>query len=157
MRDRVIEEHARIVQVQGEYAWVEIHRSSGCSTCPSSQGCGAASLASLWGRKPSALKVFNPIGARPGDDVIIGIAEGALVNGSLLLYLVPLLFMLGFAFFGETLGRRLDFAEGLSILLGLVGMLIGFAGVRRIIFRLGRDGRFQPVILRLRYQVVPSR
>jgi sigma-E factor negative regulatory protein RseC len=150
-----IEESARIIATEGDFAWIETPRA--CDACLSGRGCGAASLVGLFGQRPSRFKVLNSIGARPGDDVIVAVQEGALVSGSLLLYLVPLLFLIGFAFFGEALGSYLgpDPAEGLSIVLGVTGMVFGFAWVRRITLRWNRDERFQPVILRFRHQVLP--
>ena len=67
-------------------------RQSACSgDCHKCSGCGAAQEALL-------LTVQNPIGAKPGDMVVIRAETGPVLQGAAVLYMLPLvLFFLGYA------------------------------------------------------------
>ena len=67
-------------------------RQSACSgDCHQCSGCGAAQESLL-------LTARNPIGARPGDQVVIQSETGPVLMGAAVLYMLPLvLFFLGYA------------------------------------------------------------
>lgn len=67
-------------------------RQSACSgDCHKCSGCGAAQEAML-------LTAENPIGAKPGDRVVIQSETGPVLKGAAVLYMLPLvLFFLGYA------------------------------------------------------------
>ena len=67
-------------------------RQSACSgDCHKCSGCGAAQEALL-------LTAQNPIGAKPGDMVVIRAETGPVLQGAAVLYMLPLvLFFLGYA------------------------------------------------------------
>ncbi len=140
----MIEESARVVAVEDGFALLETERKSACQSCAARKGCGTGALAKVVGRRFNRVRALNPIGARVGDCVVVGIAEEALVRGSLVLYLVPLLGMLGGAMAAEAL---LD-GEGWTILGAIAGMAGAFLWARRHARRVAFDARYQPVILR---------
>jgi sigma-E factor negative regulatory protein RseC len=86
----MIEETGQVVDVEGEFAWVESERSSTCGSCAVRQGCGTGAIARVLGRRRVRLRVLNRIGARTGDYVVIGVPGSGLVRGSLAVYAVPL-------------------------------------------------------------------
>ena len=144
----MIEETAHVVETQGEYAWVETERRSSCGSC-SAKGCGTGALSKILGRRSQRLKVLNPIDAKAGDTVVLGIHEQALLKGSLAVYIVPLLAMLGGALLGEGLAPQWGSdSEAMSLLFGLFGLAAGFFWLHRYNRRLSRDERFMAVILR---------
>jgi sigma-E factor negative regulatory protein RseC len=144
----MIEETAHVVETEGEYAWVETQRRSSCGSC-SAKGCGTGALSKVLGRRSQRLRVRNPIDARPGDAVVLGIDEQALLRGSLAVYIVPLLAMLAGALLGEVLAPQWGSEpETLSLLLGLAGLAAGFFWLHRYNRRLSADERFMAVILR---------
>ena len=67
-------------------------RQSACSgDCHKCSGCGAAQEALL-------LTAMNPLGAKPGDMVVIRTETGPVLQGAAVLYMLPLvLFFLGYA------------------------------------------------------------
>lgn len=140
----MIEENARVVRREGEYAWVETQRKSACGQCSARKGCGTSVLDKVLGRRRSVVRVLNPVDAGPGDEVVIGLGEGAFVRGSLVVYAPPLVTLLLGAIAGEWLGG----SDALSVLGGLLGLAAGFAWVARFTRRIGNDRRYQPVILR---------
>lgn len=144
----MIEETARVVTSEGEYAWVETQRRSSCGSC-SAKGCGTGALAKVIGQRVQRLKALNRMGAAEGDTVIVGIREDALVRGSAAVYLVPLLAMLAGALLGETMAGQLGSdSEVVSIVFGMLGFLAGLFWLRWFNRRVSRDERYQALILR---------
>jgi sigma-E factor negative regulatory protein RseC len=145
----MIEESAHVVESEGEYAWVETERRSSCGSC-SAKGCGTGALSKILGRRSQRLKVLNPVDAKPGDEVVLGIREQALLQGSLAVYIVPLLAMLAGGLLGKALAPQWGAdAEGLSVLLGLTGLVVGFLWLHRYNRSIAGDERFMATILRV--------
>ena len=71
----MIEEHARVVAVQGDTALLQTQRQSSCGSCEVKSGCGTSVLAGIVGQKMTQLKVQNTLNARPGDEVVLGFGE----------------------------------------------------------------------------------
>jgi len=88
----------------------------------------------------------------PGDAVIVGLAEGALLRGSLLVYLLPIVLLLAGALLGQA--AFAGAGEEPVILSGAVGLGLGFLAARVVSRRLRSDTRFQPMVMR-RLDAVP--
>ena len=146
----MIEESARVVSVDGDLAEVETQRRNACGSCDAKTGCGSSLLASVYGRRRSFIKVLNPIQARPGDQVVIGLDEGPFLRAAFALYAVPLLAMIGGALFGEWLALRsaAEDTELASLLGGLLGLTLGLGWLRIFARRTDRDTRYRAVVLR---------
>lgn len=119
----MIEERARVVQTGERYIWVETERRTGCGAC-GVEACSATLLAKTFRQR--RLRIATDLPWQVGDQVIIGLEQQALLRGALTVYMLPLAMML----LGALLGKWLAFGEGIIILLGLAGLLSGFAGVR---------------------------
>jgi sigma-E factor negative regulatory protein RseC len=141
----MIEENGQVVDVQGEFAWVESERRSACGGCASSEGCGTGVIARAFGNRAVTLKVLNPAGARIGDRVVIGISETGLVRGALAVYATPLLTLFAGALCGHWLAGGSDLAAIAGAGVGLAAGLAWLAGFSR---RTRVDAAFQPVVLR---------
>jgi len=146
----MLEESGQVVRTAGELAWVQTARQSSCGGCASRSGCGTGALAGVFGARAHEVEALNPVGAQPGDKVIIGIAESVLVGGSALLYLLPLLSLLVGALLGDSLVPLLapNTGELPALFGGLVGMLAGFAVLRWHARRSRAEGLHKAVILR---------
>jgi len=146
----VIEENAWVVRTEADVAWVETQRKTACDSCSVRTGCGTGTLAKLLGRKSGPLQVLNPLAAGVGEEVVVGINEGSLVRGSLVVYVVPLLSMFGLGLVGKALAAQYGFAdsEGMTLVAAMLGLGLGFSWVRRFGIRISRDRRYQAVILR---------
>lgn len=151
----MIEEIGRVVRTTGEAAWVQTARRSSCGSCSARSGCGTGVLAGLFGARLHEVEVLNPIGARPGEEVIVGISESLLVRGSVMLYLLPLLALVAGALLAEGLAPQLGLAgsELPAILGGLAGLAAGFLWLRWRNRRWSSDPAQRAVILR---RVTPS-
>lgn len=146
----MLEETARVVQVDEDAVWVETQRRSTCGSCSASKGCGTAAISRALGKRRSIVRALSSMPLKIGDEVIIGIRERALVKGSLAVYAVPVLLLLLGALLGELGAQRFlwQSAEAGSLVLGISGFAAGLLWLRRFTRRIRSDADFQPVVLR---------
>jgi sigma-E factor negative regulatory protein RseC len=146
----MMEETARVIAVHGTLAEVEALRRSACGGCAATSSCGTSLLERYFGRRRLLLEAHNAIGAQPGEEVVVGLSEDALVGAAFATYLVPLAALIVGAIAGSLLASAIApwAAQGLSI----VGGSLGFAGslwwLGRFSRRRAADARYRPVILR---------
>ncbi|MCQ8116911.1 SoxR reducing system RseC family protein [Methylomonas rosea] len=88
----MIEEAAVVTRVSDGRTWIKSLQSSACSGCAQHQSCGTATLAKVLPKREFA--VDCEINLQAGDHVMVAIDDSQLLLTSLLLYLVPLIFML---------------------------------------------------------------
>ncbi|WP_455216931.1 SoxR reducing system RseC family protein, partial [Kaarinaea lacus] len=103
------------------------------------------------GNKRTRVRVLNPGDTKVsiGDEIVVGIDEQALIRGSLVIYLLPLIFLFLFGLLGETLSVQLNSgnADVMVIIFGMLGLFSGFYLVRRFSHGIRRDTRYHPVLL----------
>jgi len=147
----VIEENAVVTATDGHWAWLETERSS-CGHCSARGGCGVALIDKIRKPRQQQVKALNQANARVGDQVIVGIMENALVKGSAIVYLSPLLGLFGGAALGEALApfNTLMSTEAASIVLGIAGLAAGLFQLWRFSRRNRDNPQYQPVVLRTR-------
>ena len=146
----MIEEVGIVVSVQGDTAQVEGQRRSTCGGCAVNGACGTSLLARYFGRKRLLLRVQNPIGVEPGDRVVVGLPEGALLAASSVAYLVPLLAMIGGSMSGAYVAGLVapTYVEAMSVSAGLGGLAAALAWIHRFGPVKSSDERYRPRILR---------
>ncbi|EIJ41262.1 Positive regulator of sigma E activity [Beggiatoa alba B18LD] len=146
----MLEEEGVIVEATEKFVWVRTQRRSGCAQC-SVDGCGTSSLASLFGQKINEVRVINNLSAKLGDKVIIGLEERALLRGSLLLYILPLifLFLVAASYDSLAISSGLPSGEGWTALAGLFGLAGGLGLAHYLSSRLEEDTRYQPVLIKI--------
>jgi len=146
----MIEEDATVVRVEDGYAIVETQQRAACGSCQSSGSCSTSVLSGLFKRSHCELRVLNPIAAKPGERVIIGLRETALLKVSFLAYLLPLACLLLMAVAAQQLSAHFVWVLGElpTILGGLLGLIIGLLLLRRSAARRATDPNYQAVILR---------
>lgn len=141
----MIEEQARVVEVEGDLAEIVAGQHAACGSCSASAGCGTSLLAQWLAPRRANLRLRNDIGARPGDTVTLGIDEGQLRRSALRLYLLPLTGLI----LGAVLGERLFATVTWPPELGAVGLgLLGLIGALRLVGR--RAGRVEGAVRMLR-------
>lgn len=151
----MILEQASIVDVTDTMVWVETRQKSTCGSCAARAGCGQQ-LLTRWlqgeSKQDNALKVrfdmlnrpeLGPNSLKPGDQVEIGIQEGALVSASLVSYGLPLLGILA----GAGLAERLGLPVIIVVFLALLS-LVGAAIVGRLWQSTWHSDYFEPVLVR---------
>ncbi len=142
----MLEETGTVSRVEAGSVWVETIRQSACEGCRASKGCGQKALASIGQGKRFQVKVKNPrqLILHNGQSVVLGLEDSALLSASALVYLLPLLLMLGAAILADSLTG----SEGLTILSALAGLAAGMLVARLLASRRQNQCRFEPEILR---------
>ncbi len=102
-----------VVEVKAGRALVETTRSASCDSCGARHACGC-----MGGGREARVWAENPLGAGPGEQVVIAVPEGTVLRASVLVYLVPVLALVA----GALLGNSLAPAWGLSPDLGAAGL-----------------------------------
>lgn len=122
----MLETRAIIVHVSGDDALVESKGGLGCGNCDSVQGCSSGKLSQLFCSKPRQFKVKNVANANVGDEVRVTLPEGVLLRSSILMYLVPLVLLLGGAMSGVLWAGEATNRDGYALAGALFGLATGF-------------------------------
>ncbi|MCG7873243.1 MAG: SoxR reducing system RseC family protein [Candidatus Thiodiazotropha lotti] len=146
----MIEETAMVVRIEGEYAFVETEKRAACGSCESQGSCSTSVLAGLFKRRYNHLRVVNTVLAKPGEQVIIGLQEQALLKLSMLAYLLPLILMILAAIVAQYLFGLFNIQSGElpQVIGGLLGLIGGFFLLRLLAYKNRHDPGYQAVILR---------
>lgn len=144
----MIESPAKVMRTDGDVAYVEVRNSSGCGSCGVGKECPTILLSQVFGGAKREFRVRNDVGAKAGESVVVGLEEGALLKGSLTMYLLPLLLLFIGAVSSMSLAPSAALRDVYSIVGGGVGLVTGFIWVKLYATRLGANRHFQPVILR---------
>ena len=146
----MLEETARVVEVDHQTVWVETQRRSTCGSCSANKACGTAAISRALGKRRSVVRVMANMPLKAGDEVVIGIRERALIKGSLAVYAVPIALLLLGALLGDLGAQRFlwQSAEAASLILGVSGFIGGLFWLRRFTRRIRNDADYQPVVLR---------
>lgn len=145
----MIEERARVIAVEDNQLLLEAETSAACNACAAKQGCGTSVLSKWIGGKFTRFQATNTVNARVGDEVVVGLAEEAMLKGSVLVYLLPLLAMIGFALLADSLisadAASRDLLVMISAVIGFALMLV----ISRLLLAMGSNKRkLTPVVLR---------
>lgn len=144
----MIEETGRVTEVEPGYAWVETRRTSTCGSCAARGGCGTSVLSRVLGQRTARVKALDRVGASVGDEVVLGLDDGALLRGSLAVYMMPLVALILGAILAETVAPQWGLGEGFVMFGGVAGLAAGLLWLRLFSRRAGTDSRYQAVILR---------
>ncbi|BBP00235.1 SoxR reducing system RseC family protein [Sulfuriferula nivalis] len=149
----MIEMQARVVAVEDGMALVEPMSGGSCSSCSSSAGstpsagCGADKIGQIFTIKTKNYRVINAISSRIGDEVIIGIEDGAVLRGSAVVYMLPLILIFIGAITAHYLMPNIN-ADLASIIGAASGFTISALWLFRFNQHASRNPHYQPVILR---------
>ena len=127
----MLETRAVVMLVEGQGALVQADQANGCGQC-NGKGCGTSALSQLFCSKPRQFYVDNPINANVGDDVIVAVAQGAVLRGISLVYGLPLLMLFVFATLGSMVGSEYGYTDGFAAAAGLLGLIAGFVLAKTI-------------------------
>lgn len=142
----MLKESGRIVAIENTRLWVETINKGTCGACVAEKGCGQ-SLLSRWMAR-SAFLAVDLDGRDPGqftlnDYVEIGIPEDVVVKSSLLIYILPLAFMVVALLVSDSLFNN----EAILIASAVLGLLLGAAFVKLLTQGINRHRRSRPVLL----------
>jgi len=134
----MLETRAVIVQIEGQYAFVQASQANGCEQC-SGKGCGAGKLSQLFCSKPRQFQVNNSINAGVGDEVIVSVAEGSVLRGISVVYLLPLLLLVMGAMLGNAWVEQPGQRDGYAAAGAIIGLAAGFVIAKWISLRQNRN------------------
>lgn len=136
-----------VIEVKPRSAVVRLRRHLTCERCGR---CGGI----LGGpdQRDHLVEVLNPINARVGQKVLIIADDRKVVFVSFMLYLVPLIALVGGIFLWIYISPRLGFREGSelpAVALGMALMGLVYVGLRHWDNRIKDNPRYKPVIAEL--------
>ncbi|OGS81684.1 MAG: hypothetical protein A2061_08315 [Gallionellales bacterium GWA2_59_43] len=120
-----LETRATVVRIEGSVAFVESAQTGSCGQC-SGKGCGTAKLSKAFCSKPRQFQVDNPIKAVVGDQVVVSVADGAVLRGIGLVYLLPLALLVAGAAIGNSMAVTDGQRDGYAAAGAALGLIIGF-------------------------------
>lgn len=141
----MIKEWATVISWHNGMAELRCEQRSGCSGCQSRKACGAGILSELGLATEQVLTVPCERPLLAGQRVELGISEASLLRSAVLVYLVPLIGLLGGA-----LLLQMVFGHDLAAMSGaLLGGALAFILVRGWAGRMGKKRHYRPVILQV--------
>lgn len=147
----MITENAIVVSIVNDQTWIETQRKSVCGQCSASKGCGTSVLSKVIGNKLSKMKAINNINAKVGDEVIVGLNEKSLLKGAFMTYLLPLIYLFLFSFFGQFISNNLQLNNSELFIIGfaIFGFYLGMRRLKRFSASIAENENYQPVILKI--------
>ncbi len=133
-----LETRAIVVRIDGPLVFVESAQANGCGQCKGT-GCGAGKLSRLICSEPRQFQVDNTIGAEVGDEVVVSVADGAVLRGIGLVYLLPLVLLVAGATLGNTVATQDVQRDGYAAIGAALGLVGGFFLSRRLDARKSRQ------------------
>ncbi|GAB6054578.1 SoxR reducing system RseC family protein [Magnetospira thiophila] len=140
----LVEGTAWVLAVSEESVWLQAESQSACGSCQSTKSCGVSTLSKFLGRKDVRFRLNNDFDARPGERVVIGISQSALLGASIIAYMVPVLGLM----IGAVGGSLAGFNELATVVTALSGLIGGFALSQALGRRPDSLERLNPVFLR---------
>ena len=145
----MIEETARVIAVENNQLLLEAETRAACNACAAKQGCGTSVLSKWIGRKFTRFQVPNTVNARVGDQVVVGLAEEAMLKGSVFVYLLPLLAMIGSALLADGLISTDAASRDLLVVVSAVAGFVVMLFISRWFLSTSTNrSRLTPVVLR---------
>ncbi|MBL4762250.1 MAG: SoxR reducing system RseC family protein [Gammaproteobacteria bacterium] len=140
----MIEELVTIEAIDGDDAWVVAQRKTSCSACSAKSGCSTGVLSKYIGNRFSRIRVKNIESAKVGDQFLLAMEEKSLVVNALIVYGIPLFFLLIMGSLFEQFSSVNQYASVLGVFAGFVlGLVFAQYLVKKNVFSLQ-----EPVLIR---------
>ncbi len=126
-------------------AWVEIIPPAACESCASRKNCGIVGK-----DKTRKVEVINRARAKVGDRVQISLRTSALVKAIFLLYLFPILCMVGGGIIGQIVSSIINTNDSITAMIAAVGSFVAALAVVHIRGgKMALRSEYQPKITRI--------
>ncbi len=142
-----LEENGVVVEERGLLALVRTIKSSHCTDCGSAKICHSDGAG-----QEKVVEAENSAGAKAGQKVILALPAGALLQASMLVYLVPVLGLLGGAGLAQMAAGKILSPEAAGMAAGfggLAGAALALLAGRRIRSRKAFVRNLRPRIVRI--------
>jgi sigma-E factor negative regulatory protein RseC len=138
-------EEGVVVRVEGADTRVKTIRGDACKSCSSNAACHT-----MGGGREMEVSALNPIGARVGDRVVLKMDTLPFLKGTFLVYMFPILLLVGGAALGEWISLSSNLQSPLpSVLFAFGGLACGLLFMKRIANRLAQKPDYRPRIVRV--------
>ncbi len=143
----MITERGRVVAIEPDCLWIETLRKSTCNNCAAQKGCGHGLMNKLENNRRHHVRAL--LGDVPAtefaidDRVEISIPERVLVSAPLVVYGLPLLFMLA----GAALASQWQSTDLFAVLGAATGFVLGFSVVRLHALLNRHNKALQPMVV----------
>jgi sigma-E factor negative regulatory protein RseC len=138
-------EEGVVLSVRHNTAMVKTTRSSACEACSAKSSCH-----SVGGGKDMEVEALNQTTANVGDRVLIGFETASLYKAAFLLYVFPIIAMLGGGLGGAALSPSLVLNESVAAAIGaFLCFGVAFVIVRLTGTRLAEKTSYKPKIIRV--------
>jgi len=118
----MIKQPAKVISESDSSYLLETLAKSACPKCAAGEGCGGGILATAFANKTYRLSVKKSKQLQVNDLVQVGIESSVLIRASMVLYLLPLLFMVISAVLAGSLISNHDLY---TVTGAIIGMLTG--------------------------------
>ncbi|MCU0822448.1 MAG: SoxR reducing system RseC family protein [Spirochaetes bacterium] len=138
----MITEEGIVKSLKGDRASVLIKKRPQCDSCGNSSSCGITGKAEEF-----EIDAVNPMYAKTGDRVIIQIESSPVVKVTAVVYLLPVVGLIGGIAAGRHIGKNFGLDMDLcSILTGLFLFALPFLIIKPFMSRLEKQKRYTPEI-----------
>ncbi len=140
----MIIQSARVIAETDVSYLLETLPKSACPRCEAGQGCGGGILAQAFANKTYQLSLDKNTALKINELVQIGIKPSLLVRASMILYLVPLIFMVALAVLA---GSFTNYQDLYTVAGAAVGMLVGIFVAKKLSNLAIHDSISSPVLI----------
>lgn len=144
----MIEQEVEVIAVENNRLLVEAEQQSSCQSCAVKSGCGTSVLAKWFNRKRLRFYVDNTVNATVGDHIHVGLQESALTQGALMIYLLPIIAMIGAALLVDAaLPADFYWRDLLTAASAFAGLGLSLYVSRFYLHQKAYRQRFNPIVL----------
>ncbi len=145
----MLEEEGRVIKLEDGIAIVHAERGSSCGGCSAKSACHAMSGDD---GKMMEMRAINDLGAKVGDRVKVAIDSIVFLKSSFLVYVVPLVVMIGGGVAGDSYARNNMPGSDPDLVAGGVGiicLIVSFLLIGVWSKKLEKKREYQPKIIRI--------
>lgn len=122
----MVKEQGIVEKIDNHSAMIRVNRTSACATCKSHDSCHME-------KRDIVVEVANDLQAQVGDKVELSMPEGAVMQLSIIVYLLPIIALIIGAFTGASIGEALLLNASVSaVIVGATLMIIVFFFLKKL-------------------------
>ena len=134
-----------VVEVGDDTAWVKTEKSGACDSC-----CAKGNCLSVGGGNDMKVEAINIAGAATGDRVVLSFGSSSLFKATFLLYMFPILCLIGGAIAGMILAPLFNVDEqALSVIISFSCFLGSVFIIRVRGNKMSQKDEYKPKIIRI--------
>lgn len=140
-----MEEIGVVMEASGGTAKVMMTRSGSCESCGAAGSCKAVS-------DDRVMEADNPLGAEPGQQVVLKIESGLFLKATFLTYMLPVIFLFLGAYLGGKYGQEISGAisvDNWQALGGVASLVLSAVLVRLYDRKIKKSKVLKPVIVKI--------